>query len=114
MKISFYPYDFEYKVSGEKVLVHLYGKLEDGTKVCVIHQHEPYFFASIKDVDIKLFSEKLRGLTIESKGMISRVVKWEEAEKEFLGKKEKFYKIYTNIPKAVPPIAKHLQELGVE
>jgi DNA polymerase, archaea type len=113
MKISFYPYDFDYKISGEKVFVHLYGKLEDGTKICVIHKHEPYFFVSIKGIDVKQFEQKIKNINLENNGQMLKITKWVLVEKELLGKKEQFWKLYVNVPMAVLPLAKHLQELEI-
>ena len=114
MNIQFYPYDFRYKVEQDNVYVYLYGKQDDGTKICVRQQHKPYFYARVKDVDITELEKRLRHATVEGKGIPARVMGWEEVEKELLGVKEKFWKIYVNFPKAVPLIAKQLQEWGIE
>src|SRR3989338_999819 len=114
MNIQFYPYDFRYKLEQDNVYVYLYGKQDDGTKICVRQQHKPYFYARVKNVDITELEKRLRHAAGEQKGMPARVMGWEEVEKELLGVKEKFWKIYVNYPKAVPLIAKQLQEWGVE
>lgn len=110
MKIEFHPYDFEYKVEEGLTYFYFYAKLKDGEKVAVKHHYQPYFYASLEDVDINLFNEKLQGLEVDS----AKVVSWEEVEKELLGKRKKFYKIFVNYPKAVPTISKKLQSLGIE
>ena len=51
MKIQFYPYDFEYKIKNEKTYVYLYSKLEDGSKICVVHEHQAFFFSEVDDLD---------------------------------------------------------------
>src|SRR3989338_4913296 len=109
MKISFYPYDFDYRIKDGKVYVYLFGKLEAGGKICVIHEHRPYFFAQIKSIDTKRFEE----LSINNHPEPAKIVSWEIVEKEFLGKKEALWKMYVNYPKAVPLISKELESWGI-
>src|SRR3989338_6223470 len=110
MKISFYPYDFDYRIKDGKVYVYLFGKLEAGGKICVIHEHRPYFFAQIKSIDTKRFEE----ISINNHPEPAKIVSWEIVEKEFLGKKEALWKMYVNYPKAVPLISKELQSWGID
>ena len=110
MKIQFYPYDFQYKVEDGLTYFYFYGKLKDGKKIIVKQQYQPYFYASLEGVDVNLLNDKLKGMQVDN----AKVTSWEEVEKELIGKKEKFYKVFVNYPKAVPIISKRLQELGVE
>ncbi|MDO8656920.1 MAG: DNA-directed DNA polymerase [Nanoarchaeota archaeon] len=114
MDLHFYPIDIDYKVKDDKVLVYLYGRLQNGQKICVIHAHQPFFYASIENIDIAALAEKLKILKIEAPDGSAYAVSWEEVEKELIGKKKRFWKIYTNYPKAVPLISKDLQEAGIE
>ncbi|MEK6901591.1 MAG: 3'-5' exonuclease, partial [Nanoarchaeota archaeon] len=114
MNIQFYPYDFRYKVEQDNVYVYLYGKTVEGTKLCVRIVHRPYFYARLKGVDIPAFEKRLEGLHVEQKGMQAKVMGWELVERELLGVTESFWKIYVNYPKAVPLLAKQLQDWGVE
>ncbi len=94
--------------------VYLYGKATTGAKVAVRIAHQPYFYARLKNVDIPALEKKLSGLRIEQKGAPAEVVRWELVERELLGIREQFWKVYTNYPKAVPPLAKQIQEWGIE
>ena len=114
MDLRFFPYDFDYKLKDGKVYVYLYGKLEDNSKICVIHEHRPFFYADIKELDASVLAGRLSSLFIDAKPEAARVTSWEIEEKELLGIKRKFWKIYTNYPKAVPLIAKELQLWGIE
>ena len=114
MDLLFYPIDVDYKVKDSKVLIYLYGRLQNGQKICVIHVHQPFFYASIENIDIAALAEKLKILKIEAPDGSAYAVSWEEVEKELIGKKKRFWKIYTNYPKAVPLISKDLQEAGIE
>src|SRR3989344_2735181 len=113
MQIRFYPYDFEYQVKDGLVYVYLYSKLDNGAKICVLHQHQPYFFAQVQEVDKETVKKRLSQLAINSDHEQAKVVSVEEVEKELLGKKEKFLKIYANYPKAVPLLSKELESWGI-
>ena len=90
--------------------------MDTGERICVIHPHKPFFYAKVQDIDVQKLAEKLTDFQIESKYQLeaAKITGWEEVEKELQGKKEKFWKIYTNYPKAVPPISKELNLLGIE
>lgn len=112
MQIHFFPYDFTYKIKDGKVHVYLFSKLEDGRKICVIQQHQPYFYAKIHNLNREELEKRLKDLTVEAKEP-AKVTRWEIVEKELLGKKETFWKIYTNYPKAVPLISRELEGWGL-
>ncbi len=114
MEIRFYPLDFDYKLKEGKVYLYLYSKLEDGTKICVLHEHQPFFYAAIGGIDTLALAQKLKDMTVEAKEGPATVISWEEVEKELLGKKQKLWKVYVNYPKAVPVISKELQSWGIE
>ncbi|MBU0470222.1 MAG: DNA-directed DNA polymerase [Nanoarchaeota archaeon] len=114
MELQFYPYDFDYKVEGEKTFILLFSKLENEKKVCIKNEYKPYFYASLEGVDQRLFEAKLKSLTIQTGAKPAKVTSWEEIEKELLGQKKLFYKISVNYPKAVPVISREVQEWGVE
>ena len=104
MKVQFYPYDFDYKISDGTVRVFLYSKLEDGTKICVVHEHEPYFYVR----------GAVEPVSVDTNREPAEITKIEVVEKELIGKTQPFHKVYTNYPKAVPVLAKHLTEKGAE
>ncbi len=110
MEIQFYPYDFEYQVEDGTTYFHFFAKQEDGQKIVVKHPYRPYFYVSLEGVDTTLFTPKLNGLIVDS----AAVTAWEEVEKELVGKKRHFYKIFVNYPKAVPVISNKLQSWGVD
>ncbi|MBI2666412.1 ribonuclease H-like domain-containing protein [Candidatus Woesearchaeota archaeon] len=112
MHLTFFPYDFQYKVKESKVLVYLYGKDSTGKKICVVVGHQPFFYAKI--ADLNKVEEKLRSLKVEMDGKEGIITGFEPIEKELIGKKEIFYKIFTNFPKAVPLLSKELEHLGIK
>ncbi len=113
MYIRFYPLDFEYKLQEGKVYVCLYSRLESGEKVLVLHPHQPYFYARLKNIEPELFSRRLQNLEFPGSNP-PKIAGWEIVERELLGKKEKFYKLHANYPKAVPLLSRELESWGVE
>ena len=113
MQIRFYAYDFDYKIKDGQTYIYLYGKLENNHKICVIQQYNPYFYAKVEDVDKEELEKRLPKLEVEAKEP-AKVIKWQEIDKELLGKKQKFWKIEVNYPKAVPLVSKELESWGLE
>ena len=111
MHLTFYPIDFHYQMKEGKVWVFLWGKQEDGQQVCVRVLHHPFFFAQMED--IAPWQEKLERLRIPLGTEEGKINGWEKTEKELLGEKKTFYKIFTNVPKAVPPLSKELESWGI-
>src|SRR3989344_3379405 len=109
MQLQFYPYDFEYKMEEGKTFFYFYGRTQDGQKVAVKHHYQPFFYADASKVSKTEFEERLQKLELKAGIEPAKVVRFETAEKELQGKKQEFYKIYVNYPKAVPLLAKEIQ-----
>nr|MBT4247678.1 hypothetical protein [Candidatus Woesearchaeota archaeon] len=103
MNLQFYPYDFEYKIEGEKTYVYMYAKLEDGTKVCIRHEHQAFFYAT-KDLKLEVPDRK----------RIAKVTHTEPIEMDLLGKKKSLFKIYVNYPKAVSLLSKEFAKQSIQ
>src|SRR3989344_4326895 len=113
MELQFYPYDFEYKVEQGKTFFYFYGRTKDGQKVAVKHHYPPFFYVSASGVDKQQFEEKVVKLVLMAGPEPAKVIRFELVEKDLLGKKQNFYKVYVNYPKAVPLLAKEIQSWGV-
>src|SRR3989344_5571449 len=113
MELRFYPYDFEYKIEAGKTFFYFYGRTADGQKLVVKHEYQPFFYAAASAVDKKQFEEKVLGLSLKTGIEPARVIRFELVERNLLGKKQEFYKVYANYPKAVPLLAKEIQSCGV-
>src|SRR3989338_1963701 len=113
MLLRFFPLDFDYKVKEGKIYMYLYSITEEGTKIAVLQQHHPYFYARAKNINEELF-QLMQNFSLETKEGTATIISLEEVEKELLGKKEKFYKIYTNHPKAVPHLSRELESKGID
>ena len=114
MELRFYPLDFDYKLKDGKVYVYLYGKTDSGHKICVRQEYQPYFYARLQGVDEELLLQRLPKLAVETTEGTAAVTSWEKVERELVGKKEPFLKIFVNFPKAVPPISRELESGGVQ
>ncbi len=112
MRILFFPYDFQYRVKNSQTLVYLYGKDSEGKKICVIAEHPPFFYAKI--TDLRLVEDHLKNIKISLGSKEAFITHLEPVEKELLGIKQLFYKIFVNFPKAVPPVSKELEALGIK
>jgi len=94
--------------------MYIYAKTDTNTKICVIHQYNPYFYAYVEDINTEELKERIKNLSIETRAEPAQTTHTEPTEKELLGKNKKFWKIYVNYPKAVPLISKELESWGVE
>ncbi len=113
MQLQFYPYDFEYKVEEGKTFFYFYGRTKEGQKIAVKHHYQPFFYAGASGIDKKQFEERALKLLLKAGIEPAQVVKLELVGKNLLGKKQEFYKVYTNYPKAVPLLAKEIQDWGI-
>lgn len=113
MNITFFPYDFEYRFKQGKTYMYLYGKQENGQKICVMHHYDPYFYVAIENIDTTELARRLTSLKIEAKPEPAIILHWQEIQKELLGKTIQLWKIVVNFPKAVPMISKELESLGL-
>ncbi|MDP3698154.1 MAG: DNA-directed DNA polymerase [Nanoarchaeota archaeon] len=113
MELQFYPYDFEYKVEEGTTFFYFYGRTKEGQKVAVKHHYQPFFYAAASNIDRKKFEERVLKLSLKTGIEPAQVVRLELVEKDLLGKKQEFYKVYANYPKAVPLLAKEIQAWGI-
>ncbi len=113
MELQFYPYDFEYKIEEGKTFFYFYGRTKEGQKVAVKHHYQPFFYAAASGLDRLKFEEKVVKMSLKAGIEPARVIKVELTEGELLGKKQEFYKLYANYPKAVPLLAKEIQTWGI-
>ncbi|HLD00904.1 MAG TPA: DNA-directed DNA polymerase [Candidatus Nanoarchaeia archaeon] len=128
MKIDFYPYDFDYKIVGGKVYLCLYSKLENAPKfevpntsptktvidkICLIQEYRPYFYAGIDGINTEELAQSITALNSKP-NLNAAITSWEKVEKDLVGYKGSFWKIYVDIPKSVPIIASELERWGVK
>ena len=113
MKIEFYPYDFDYKIKDGQPCLYMYSKLADGTKICVLHRYQPYFYIALEKVNVAELEKRLKELKVLTNEEPATVVSSEKVEKELLGKRGEYLKVYVNYPKAVPAISREVESWGL-
>src|SRR3989344_4702594 len=113
MQLQFYPYDFEYKVEEGKTFFYLYGRTKEGQRVAVKHQYQPFFYAAAAGIDKQQFEERVLKLSLKAGLEPAQVMRVEIVTRYLLGKRQEFYKVFANYPKAVPLLAKEVQNWGI-
>ena len=66
MEIRFFPIEFVHKIRKDKPFIYMYGKLEDNTKICVIQEYQPYFYAQVDEIHKQQLEKRLKALEIET------------------------------------------------
>lgn len=100
-KIEFYPYNFSYRIKENRTFILIHAKWND-KKIKVMKEHQPFFYLLLENKNREELEKKLQ--------KILEIARWEEDEKELIGKKVKVLRIFTRIPKDVPIAAKALQD----
>lgn len=108
-KIRFFPLDATYKIIDGKVVIHLFGRTEDGKQICILDENfQPYFYIiPKKGVNLK---EKIEKLSVEKDNETFSVVKAETVKKVLLGKEVEAIKVFTKLPRDVPVIRDIIKE----
>ncbi len=118
MEMKFIPIDFDYFDYEGKNYIEIFGRNEDGKKICVIDFFEPYVWAiledNLKEKKINEILSRINSISLNSKGRETKVEKTQIKEKNFLGKSVKAIKIYATNYKDLPEIAEHLKIEGIE
>ena len=98
MQINFIPIDYDYFDYQGKNYAKIIGRTDKDKQVCIIDTFEPFFWAIFKpktsDSKIKQIQEKINKIKVNSANRISRVLKTELHNKNFLGKQIKAIKIF--------------------
>ncbi|MEM3154386.1 MAG: DNA-directed DNA polymerase [Candidatus Woesearchaeota archaeon] len=106
MKTSFYPTDITYTVKNGKAIIQLYGRTAEGRQICVLDDtFEPYFYAVGKVDESALAALKKDDYS---------VVRVEKTRKNLNEQPVEAYKVFVNIPKAVPVLKDLAKELGTD
>lgn len=105
MKTTFYPTDITYAVKNGKAIIQIFGRTTDGKQICAQDENfEPYFYATGLEEDelLKLKQDD------------NKVEKVEKVNKNLNEAPVQAYKVYVNIPKAVPVLKDLAKEKGAE
>ncbi|MEA3414505.1 MAG: DNA-directed DNA polymerase [Nanoarchaeota archaeon] len=109
METDFMPIDYDYFDYNGRNYLKIYGRNEEGKRICLIDSFEPYLWAVLKEgISIKKISklvEKIKKIELDSKGRHTKVEKVEIKDMNFLGKKVKALKIFATNYKDLHEIA---------
>jgi len=113
MQINFIPIDYDYFDYQGKNYAKIIGRTDKDKKVCIIDTFQPYFWAIFKsktpDKKIEQIQSKIKKLKVEKAGRISRVIKTEIHNKNFLGNPVKAIKIIITNYKDAHAIADQIE-----
>ncbi len=98
MKVQFCLLDADYVEEG-KALIRLWGKTKDGRSVCVLAQHEPYFYVLPKASAEKALGEVEKALERQKDFKVIRI---EKTKRNLAGEERQFLKIFVDLPQNVP------------
>ncbi len=99
MLIEFFPLDITYKEIDGKAVIYLYGHTKTGEQVCIRDSNfQPYFIAVCDSEAI----EKIKEVQTIKNNEVLKVTNIEEVQKNLNEQLITAYKIYANLPKAIP------------
>jgi DNA polymerase elongation subunit (family B) len=109
MKLTFIPLDFDYFDYQGKNYAKIIGRNDKGKKVCIIDSCDTYFWVILKknvsEKKAKEICKKIEKLHVESSSRITRVLKTELKDKNFLGQPVKAIKVFISNYKDAHDIA---------
>ncbi|MEK6919351.1 MAG: DNA-directed DNA polymerase [Nanoarchaeota archaeon] len=112
MDFVFVPVDYQSFDYMDENYVKIYGRNNDGKRVCVIDKVNPYFWAIIKDKtsdkELKKLVASVEKIKVSNTNRTSRVLKTEVHDKKFLGRDVKSLKIFITNYKDAPAFADQL------
>lgn len=106
-KLQFFPYDINYKIEDNKVVIYLFSRASNGKRIIVLDDtFKPYFLVHIKKKrDTDKLMEKIEKLKLEDKEEYN-VIETETTTRKEFGEEIDLIKVFVNIPDAVPIISK--------
>lgn len=110
MKLKMQVLDADYFLNVNKPVIRIFGKLQDGSAVCILYDKlSPYFYVS--------FSEENRRQTLEKLAEHKEIRNVEEVEKftpfGYHGKKSQMFKVTLTNPQDVPKVREKLAAAGL-
>ena len=112
-EVRFFPLDVSYKTREGNSYAYLYGKTEEGKRICVVEKFEPYFYVEVKG-DLALLKKKIEGITVEYKGREVKVIRTEGVERNYFNEKLKLIKVFTSVPGGKNLIRRKLEAVGLK
>ncbi|MEM4366199.1 MAG: DNA-directed DNA polymerase [Candidatus Woesearchaeota archaeon] len=114
VKIRFHLYDISYKIIDGKPQIHLYGRSLEGQPICVIDESFlPYFYVVPKEgANFSNIRQALEELSLSKGGEEFFVKHVEETKKKILKEEVNAFKVFVNVPAAVPELREVVERAG--
>jgi len=110
--IKFIPIDYDYFDFHGKTYARVFGRTDKNKRACVIDSCDIYFWAilnkNISDKKIKDIQKKIENIQIEKEIRVTKVLKTEVHEKNFLGNPVKAIKIFISNTKDAKKVAEKI------
>lgn len=115
-KIKFVPVDYDYFDFGGGNYVRMIGRDDEGRKVCVVDSYEANFYLILdKGADERAVVEEVSGIVIDDANRVSRVLRCEVLDKNFLGKGRRVVRVFVSNHKDLGKFASRTGDIeGVE
>src|SRR4030042_3855590 len=118
METLFIPLDYDYFDWEGKNYLRIIGRNEKGKRLCIIDKFNPYLWAILKkeinEKQIKEVIKDIEKIKIKSTNRITKVIKTEIHDKNFLGKPIKAVKIFISNYKDAHEVADNLDFPEIE
>jgi DNA polymerase, archaea type len=108
VRVRFYPLEAGYTVVDDRPVVQLFGRAEDGGRVCIVDNNFPPYFWVIPRENVQHAARDIQ--RIKSDG--SAVEKVEIVKKYFFGKKVEAIKVFARKPEDVPILRQEARQFG--
>ncbi len=113
MKVKFLPLDYDYVDYKGGAIVRIWGRTEEGKRICVIDSAPAYFWAiPHEDVDIKKYADKILAIKTEHANRIARVTDAKIKDKKFMGKDVKAVQVFVSNPKDITAIKDLVKDIS--
>ncbi|MFC1686264.1 DNA-directed DNA polymerase [Nanoarchaeota archaeon] len=113
MRVKFIPLDFDYLDRDGKSWIRIWGKTEEGKRICVIDTTPPYFWIiPYEDVNLDRYIKKIKAISLEHGKRTARVVDVKKTKKKYLEKEVTALQVFINNPKDAQTISNAVKEIS--
>lgn len=112
MAIKFVPIDFDYIDINNREIIRIFGRTNEGKRICVLDSLSQYFWAiPRRNTDIKEYAEKISKISIRQNGRDCVVIKTEIKDKKYLEKPVKAVQIFVANHKDISTIVEAVKRM---
>ena len=118
MEVDFIPLSYEDFDFQGKNYIKIIGKTRDNKRICLIDSCDVFFWAILKDSvsekKLKELHNKIEKIKVENESRVSKVIKTEIKDKNFLGNKVKAIKIFITNHKDADKFSEKIKEKEIK